>query len=89
MAEAKKNFGYFALIGNDAIDAAKALTLYRNKDVVEKSFDNVKDRLDMKRMNVSSDLSLDGYAPQIGEMTKKQRELYETLGFPPPNSSLC
>jgi hypothetical protein len=58
--EAKKNFGYFALIGNDTINTAQALTLYRNKDVVEKAFDNVKDRLDMRRMNVSSDLSLDG-----------------------------
>jgi len=136
MADAKKNFGYFALIGNDTIDAAKALTLYRNKDVVEKAFDNVKDRLDMRRMNVSSDLSLDGklfvefialilisylhkamleahlytkytmhelldefeiierferegYAPQIGEITKKQWELYEALNFVPPKSSLC
>ena len=136
VTDAKKNFGYFALIGNDAIDAAQALTFYRNKDVVEKAFDNVKDRLDMRRMNVSSDLSLDGKLfvefialifisylhkamldahlytkytmhelldelevierferegckPQLGEMTKKQRELFETLNFDPPKSSLC
>ena len=136
VADAKKNFGYFALIGNDTIGAAQALTLYRNKDVVEKAFGNVKDRLDMRRMNVSSDLSLDGklfvefialifisyihktmldahlntkytmhelldefevierferegYLPQIGEITKKQRELFETFNFEPPKSSLC
>ena len=40
--------------------AAAALTIYRNKDVAEKAFDNVKDRLDMNRLRVSSDLSLDG-----------------------------
>lgn len=57
---AKNEFGYFALIGNDAISANQALTTYRNKDVAEKAFDNVKDRLDMRRLNVSSDLSLEG-----------------------------
>jgi transposase len=36
------------------------MTTYRNKDVAEKAFDNVKDRLDMRRLNVSSELSLDG-----------------------------
>jgi transposase len=60
LTEAKKDFGFFALMGNEAMDAGQALRFYRNKDVVEKSFDNVKDRLDMRRMNVSSDLSLDG-----------------------------
>lgn len=60
IAEEKKNFGYFALIGNEALSPSQALTTYRNKDVAEKAFDNVKDRLDMRRLNVSSDLSLDG-----------------------------
>ena len=60
LAGARKNFGFFALIGNETMDAERALHIYRNKDMVEKAFDNVKDRLDMKRMNVSSDLSLDG-----------------------------
>jgi transposase len=60
ISEAKRNFGYFALVGNDTMDAGQALSLYRNKDIVEKAFDNVKDRLDMRRMIVSSDLSLDG-----------------------------
>jgi transposase len=31
----------------------------------------------------------EGYAPQIGEMTKKQKELFEALNFDPPKSSLC
>lgn len=60
LAEARRNFGFFALMGNEALSAGQALLIYRNKDLVEKAFDNIKDRLDMKRMNVSSDLSLDG-----------------------------
>ena len=56
----KNSFGYFALIGNEFMSAEDALDTYRNKDVVEKAFEHVKDRLDMRRMNVSCDLSLDG-----------------------------
>jgi hypothetical protein len=136
LADARKNFGYFALVGNDAMDANQALLTYRNKDLVEKAFDNVKDRLDMRRLNVSSELSLDGklfvefvalifisylhkamidahlytkytmhellddleiierfdregHAPQLGEITEKQRDLYKALNFDPPQSSLC
>jgi transposase len=136
VSEAKRNFGYFVLIGNDTMDAGQALSLYRNKDLVEKAFDNVKDRLDMRRMNVSSDFSLDGklfvefialifisylhkamlnahlytkftmhelldelevierferegHAPQLGEMTEKQSDIFRALNFNPPCSSLC
>ena len=60
LVDARKNFGFFALLGNETMDANRALLTYRNKDVVEKAFDNIKDRLDMRRMNVSSDLSLNG-----------------------------
>jgi transposase len=113
------------------MDANQALLTYRNKDLVEKAFDNVKDRLDMRRLNVSSDLSLDGKlfvefvalifisylhkamidarlytkytmhellddleiierferegcAPQFGEITEKQRDLFKVLIFGPP-----
>ncbi|MCL2052849.1 MAG: IS1634 family transposase [Oscillospiraceae bacterium] len=60
VANERKNFGYFALIGNEKLSAERALDIYRNKDVAEKAFDNVKDRLDMRSLNVSSELSLDG-----------------------------
>jgi transposase len=137
LAEARKNFGFFTLIGNEAMDANRALLIYRNKDIVEKAFYNVKDRLDMRRLNVSSDLSLDGklfvefialiyisylhkamlnahlytkytmyevldelevierfdregYAPQLGEITEKQSDIFKALGFDPPiKPSLC
>ena len=60
LAEAKRNYGYFALVSNDIKDPIEALTIYRNKDLVEKAFDNLKDRLNLRRLAVSSEQSLDG-----------------------------
>ena len=60
MAEAKRNYGYFALLSNEIKDAVPALEIYRNKDVVEKAFCNLKDRMSMRRLAVSSEKSLDG-----------------------------
>ena len=136
VVEERKNFGYFALIGNETLNASQALAIYRNKDVAEKAFDNIKDRLDMRRLNVSSDLALDGklfvvfvaliftsylhnamkstqlyqkytmndlldelelierferkgHKAQIGEVTKKQLDIYDALNIAPPKTSLC
>jgi transposase len=60
VAKAKRYYGYFALITNETMDAVTALELYRNKDVVEKAFGNLKERLNMRRALVSSEQSLDG-----------------------------
>jgi transposase len=131
--EARRNYGYFALISNEIKDPIKALDVYRNKDLVEKAFGNLKERLSMRRLLVSSEQSLDGklfvqfvaliylscikkamqinnlfgkYTLQglldqfdviecfgrpgkdlrIGEVTKKQRELYNIIGVAPPPS---
>lgn len=60
IAKAKRYYGYFALVTNETMDADTALELYRNKDVVEKAFGNLKERLNMRRTLVSSEQSLDG-----------------------------
>lgn len=57
---AARNYGYFALLSNEVKDPIQALALYRNKDVIEKAFGNLKDRLNFRRMEVSSERSLDG-----------------------------
>ena len=127
-----RNYGYFAMLSNDVRDPFEALCLYRSKDIVEKGFGNLKDRLNFRRMQVSSELALDGklfvgfialiylsylkkkmqeaklfdrwtlqgvldevdlievfQAPQvgkvIGEVTKKQKELFLSLGITPPS----
>jgi transposase len=53
-------FGFFVLLSNHIKDAKKALFIYRNKDLVEKTFSNLKNRLDMKRTKVSSEETLEG-----------------------------
>jgi len=58
--KARRYFGYFALITNEKMDAFTALHLYRMKDVVEKAFGNIKERLNMRRLLVSSERALDG-----------------------------
>ena len=59
-SQARRYYGFFALITNETMDAVTALELYRNKDVVEKAFGNLKERLNMRRALVSSEQSLDG-----------------------------
>jgi len=58
--KATKLHGFFVLLSNEKMDAVKALQLYRNKDVVEKAFGNLKERLNMRRLLVSSEHSLNG-----------------------------
>ena len=60
LAEAKRYYGNFALLSNDIKEAVQALEVYRNKDTVEKAFENLKDRLNLRRMAVSSEQSLEG-----------------------------
>lgn len=131
MDEAQKNYGYFALISNKEKDPLQALQIYRSKDIIEKAFGNLKERLNMRRTSVSSEENLDGKLfvqfialmilayidkamrdhslyknftlqglideldiieryerpgekPHIGEMTKKQLMIYDTMGVAPP-----
>jgi len=60
MYERTRNHGYFALLSNEIKDPYEALSLYRSKEVVEKAFGNLKERLNFRRMQVSSELSLNG-----------------------------
>ena len=57
---AKRYFGFFALLSSEVMDSVVALELYRNKDLVEKAFGNVKERLNLRRALVSSEQCLDG-----------------------------
>jgi hypothetical protein len=132
MREAARNYGYFALLSNEVNDPFEALSLYRSKDIVEKGFGNLKDRLNFRRMQVSSELSLNGklfvefvaliylsyikkkmqdtglfdnwtlqglldeldtierfeypeHGRLIGEVTKKQKDIYAKLGMKSPS----
>lgn len=58
--KAEKNYGYFVLMSNGIKDPVEALRLYRLKDLIEKSFGNLKDRLSMRRMSVASEENFEG-----------------------------
>ena len=58
--EAEKDYGFFALMSNEIKDPIKALDIYRNKDLVEKAFGNLKERLNLRRTGASTESSLDG-----------------------------
>ena len=60
LEKAKKNFGFFGLISNLVKEPVRALEIYRNKDLIEKNFGNLKERLNFRRTLVSSEQSLEG-----------------------------
>lgn len=60
ITEIGKNYGYFALISNGIKDPLEALEIYRSKDMIEKAFGNLKERLNMRRTSVSTEENLDG-----------------------------
>ena len=55
----KKYCGFFCIMSNKIKSAKEALEVYRTKDVVEKSFDDLKNHLDMKRLRVHASNSMD------------------------------
>jgi len=57
---ARKNFGFFVLLSNGVKDPVEALNIYRSKDMIEKAFSDLKDRLSMRRTSVSSEENMDG-----------------------------
>ena len=53
--------GFFALAETDFTKSnGEILSIYRNRDIVEKSFDELKNELDMKRMRVHCEESEEG-----------------------------
>lgn len=60
IAEREKGYGYFALVSNGVKDPVEALEIYRTKDLIEKAFGNIKERLNLRRTSVSSEENLDG-----------------------------
>jgi transposase len=52
--------GFMALLSNKIKDPVKALQVYRDKDKVEKCFDDLKNQLDMKRLRMHTSATADG-----------------------------
>jgi transposase len=55
------NMGYFLMLTTDLKKTpSETLDIYRKKDLIEKSFDELKNDLDMKRLRVHSDVAANG-----------------------------
>lgn len=57
---ARERYGFFALISNEVKDPVMAIRLYRTRDVIEKAFWNIKERLNLRRTLTSSESALEG-----------------------------
>ena len=56
----KKYCGFFCILSNKIKTADEALRIYRDKDVVENCFDDLKNHMDMKRIRVHTAPAMDG-----------------------------
>ncbi|MDR3204820.1 MAG: transposase [Deltaproteobacteria bacterium] len=60
MERAAKYCGFYCLLTNTALDSSQILAKYRRKDVIEKSFDDLKNHISMKRMRTHKTDTTDG-----------------------------
>ena len=56
----KSRTGWFVLASNTIKDPEAALRIYRDKDAVEKNFDDLKNEMDMKRLRIHSEKTMEG-----------------------------
>lgn len=56
----KRYAGFQAIMTNSIKDPVETLQVYRDKDVVEKCFDDLKNQLDMKRLRMHSSDAVNG-----------------------------
>lgn len=72
-------------MANGIKDPVEAIRIYRLKDLIEKSFGNLKERLSMRRMSVASEENFEGklfvqfVALQLISYIKKQMDEHELL----------
>lgn len=58
--KAASNNGFFALLSTGATDAIETLDIYRRKDIIEKTFDDLKNHLEMDRLRTHTSATTDG-----------------------------
>ena len=56
----RERYGFFVLISKEVKDPVIARSLYKMRDVIEKAFWNIKERLNLRRTLTSSESSLEG-----------------------------
>jgi transposase len=56
----EKYLGFFCIYSNTCLDISTILNIYRSRDTIEKSFDDIKNHIDMKRMRTHNTDTTDG-----------------------------
>ncbi len=56
----KRYAGFYAILTNSVKDPMKSLQIYRDKDAVEKCFDDLKNHIDMKRLRMHTSKTVHG-----------------------------
>jgi transposase len=56
----KRYAGFYAILTNSVKDPLKSLQIYRDKDAVEKCFDDLKNHIDMKRLRMHTSKTVHG-----------------------------
>jgi transposase len=54
------NFGFFCVLTNTGLDSAAVLSVYRDRDAIEKGIDDLKNHVDMRRMRTHNQATMDG-----------------------------
>ena len=80
------NCGFFCLLSNTELDSSETLSVYRRKDSIEKTFDDLKNHIDMKRLRTHTDATTEGKlfcafialiaASKLNDVVKNIDELY-------------
>lgn len=89
--EAMNRCGFFALLTSEKhLNSSEVLTIYRHKDSVEKAFNNLKDRLSLRRTRCSNDENFHGkvFVQFVAlsmvshiRMVMKEYELYKKYAY--------
>jgi transposase len=60
MEKEEKNCGFYCIFSNTGISIDKIHSIYKDKDIIEKGFDDLKNHIDMKRLRTHNDDTTNG-----------------------------
>lgn len=58
--EYNRNAGFLVIVSNHVKDSHEALRVYREKETAESGFDDIKNEMDLKRLRIHSESSMEG-----------------------------
>jgi transposase len=55
-----KDLGYICILTNTTLTSKEIISIYKNRDIIEKSFDEIKNHIDMKRLRTHKQKTTEG-----------------------------